>query len=181
MTKPALTPKQQRFVDEYLVDLNATQAAIRAGYSAKTAKSAASRLLTNVNVVAHLQQKNQKRTEKLELSAERVLREVMRLAFFDPRKLFDNAGNPLPIDTLDDDTAAALAGLDIVIERTGEKGDDYSTVRKYRAADKGAALNQLMRHLGLFNDKLKVEGKLTLAQLVEAANAQVAKDDAGSR
>ncbi len=184
MNKPGhpLTPKQQRFVDEYLVDLNATQAAIRAGYSARTAEQAGSRLLRNVQVVARIQQKNGKRLQKVELTADRVLQEIARIAFFDPRKLFDAAGNPVPIDQLDDDTAAVVAGLDIVIERTSEDRDGgLTTVHKYRLADKKGALALAMRHLGLLHDKVHVTGQLTLAQLVEAANKQAGEGDAGGR
>jgi hypothetical protein len=75
----ALTPKQQRFVAEYVKDLNATQAAIRAGYSAKTAKQIGSRLLTNVDVAAAVAAKQGKIAEKLEITAEALIRDVAEI------------------------------------------------------------------------------------------------------
>ena len=76
----ALTARQQRFVDEYLIDLNATQAAIRAGYSAKTAYSQGQRLLKNVEVAASLAEHGQKHAAELDLSAGRVLRGLLEEA-----------------------------------------------------------------------------------------------------
>lgn len=102
----ALTPKQQRFVEEYLIDLNATQAAIRAGYSAKTAKQQGQRLLTNVDVSEAVQRQISARSEKLAIDAEYVLRQAVKLhercmqevAPFTDRKgdqIRDEDGNPL--------------------------------------------------------------------------------------
>lgn len=77
---PKLTPRQARFVEEYLVDLNATQSAIRAGYSARTAKAIASRLLTYVNVAAAVTAGREKATARTGLNRERILREVEIMA-----------------------------------------------------------------------------------------------------
>ena len=73
-----LKPKQQRFADEYLVDLNATQAAIRAGYSKKTARSQGERLLTNVDVAAAIQAAQQKRSERVQITQDSVLEGIIR-------------------------------------------------------------------------------------------------------
>ncbi|MNC39968.1 Terminase small subunit [compost metagenome] len=83
----ALTAKQQLFVKEYLIDLNATQAAIRAGYSAKTAEQQASRLLSNVKVQEAIQKAMSKRAEKVEIKAERVLQRWIDIAFADPNEI----------------------------------------------------------------------------------------------
>ena len=80
-----LTPKQERFVAEYLIDLNATQAAIRTGYSAKTAEVQGSRLLSNAKIKAAIDAGRQKTAEKLQITREMVLAEYMMLAFCDPR------------------------------------------------------------------------------------------------
>ena len=147
----ALNPKQERFVAEYLVDLNATQAAIRAGYSPKTAKEQGARLLTNVHIQKAVQERRQQHQANTGLTVERVLLEAMRLAFFDIRKLTDADGNPIPINQLDDDTAAAIQGLELATERV--RGDDEgaeTVVRKYKIADKNAAVERLFKHLGLF-------------------------------
>ncbi len=108
-----LTDKQKRFVAEYLVDLNATAAARRAGYSEKTACEQAARLLANVKVQTAVQEAKQARQERTEITQDMVLRETAKLAFFDIRKMFDKNGKPLDISMLDDDTAAALVGLDV--------------------------------------------------------------------
>lgn len=73
----------------------------------------------------------------------------MRLAFFDVRKLVDADGNPIPINKLDDDTAAAIAGLDIQEVKLGE-GGAIAVVKKYKIADKNSAIERLFKHLGLF-------------------------------
>lgn len=131
---------------------NATQAAISAGYSEKTAKQAGSRLLTHVDVKSALAAERGKALTAADLTVERALREVARLAFFDPRKLYDEQGNLRPIHELDEDTAAALAGVDHVEEFSG-KGKERELVgytKKIRHADKVGALNMAMKHLGQF-------------------------------
>jgi len=156
-----LTAKQERFVAEYLIDLNATQAAIRAGYSAKTAGAVGHENLKKPEIATLLQEAMQKRQRGLELTAERVLLEVARLAFFDPRKLLREDGSPKPIHELDDDTAAAVAGLDITEEweGTGEDRVFIGYTKKYKFADKNAALDKAMRHLGLGKTALELTGK----------------------
>lgn len=144
----ALTEKQKSFVREYLLDLNATQAAIRAGYSAKTAEVIANQLLKKTLVQAALQSAQNARAKRLNISADRVLEELARCGMYDPRKLFYPDGNPRPITELDDDTAAALVSVD-VINTTNDLGET-TRVMKYRLAPKEQALDKLMRHLGLF-------------------------------
>lgn len=84
-----LTPKQERFVREYLVDLNATQAAIRAGYSAKTAKSIGQENLTKPDVKAAIAAARQKQSEETGISAKRALEEVWSIATADTRELVE--------------------------------------------------------------------------------------------
>src|SRR4030042_1544702 len=79
----ALTPKQDRFCEEYLVDLNATQAAIRAGYSEKTARQIANRLLTIVDIQERISELRDKLSKKAEVSVERVLKELVLIGFSD--------------------------------------------------------------------------------------------------
>jgi Terminase small subunit len=106
--------KQQLFVREYLIDLNATAAAIRAGYSRKTARQHAARLLTNVYISAEIEKSTQARLQKLAITADNVIQELGRLAFFDVRKLFAPDGSLLPLHKLDRDTAAGIAGFELV-------------------------------------------------------------------
>lgn len=101
----SLAPKQERFVAEYLVDLNATQAAIRAGYSAKTAYSAGQRLLKHVEIQKRVSAGKGKQLAKAEITAERVIAEIARLCLSDVRKLFNDDGSLKKPKDWDDDTA----------------------------------------------------------------------------
>lgn len=153
-----LNAKQSAFVSEYLVDLNATQAAIRAGYSEKTAYSIGHENLSKPDIAAAIAAAQQERAKANGITVERVLREVSRLAFSDVRKAFDESGNlKLPQD-IDDDTAAALAGIDTVTTSVAGSESPLSLVtKKIKVFDKGAALTLAMRHLGMFNDKVTVD------------------------
>ena len=147
-----LNYQQRLFALEYLKDRNGTQAAIRAGYSAHTAGSQAERLLRKVEIKALIEAVVIKAEEKVGLTVERTLLELARMAFFDPRKLFREDGSPKPITELDDDTAAALAGLDVHEEYTGQ-GEDKVFVgytKKYKLVDKNAAIDKAMKHFGQY-------------------------------
>lgn len=152
-----LTPKQQRFVREYLIDLNATAAYRRAGYESvgSAAEANASRLMRNDKVAAAIEAAMQAREGRTEITADRVLREVARIALSDVRKLFAADGSLRPVRELDDDAAAALAAVDVVEDFAGGK-----TTKKVRLWDKKGALELLGRHLGLFAEKLKVEAEV---------------------
>lgn len=156
-----LTGKQQRFVDEYLIDLNATKAAERAGYSAKTAYSVGHENLRKPEIAAAIAQAQKERQQRTHITADRVLQELARIAFFDPRKLLDDAGHPRPLNELDDDTAAAVAGLDLLEEYRGEGKDRefVGYVKKFKIADKNTALTNAMKHLGILTDKVDVTSK----------------------
>lgn len=145
-----LTDKQKRFVDEYLVDLNATQAAKRAGYKDP---NIGRQLITKNNVSEEIRKRKNELSDKTGITQEMVLREYAKIAFFDPRKLFQDNGQPKDITMLDDDTAGALAGLDVMEEYEGH-GQDREFVgytKKYKIADKLRALDALGKHLGLFD------------------------------
>lgn len=156
-----LTAKQQRFVDEYLHDLNATQAAIKAGYSKKTARSVGSENLAKPDIAKAIQEAMKNRQARTFITQDRVLQELARIAFFDPRKLLDDDGNPIPLSNLDDDTAAAVAGVDLMEEYEGHGKDRVfiGYTKKFKLADKNTALSNAMRHLGMFVDKAEITGK----------------------
>lgn len=158
-----LTPMQARFVGEYLIDLNATHAAARAGYSARTANEQGSRLLANVSVRSALSEAMKAREKRTHITQDRVLQELARLAFSDIRKAFKEDGTlKLPQD-LDDDTAAAMAGIDTITSSV-HGGDEEAplslTTKKVKIADKNAALTLAMRHLGMLNDKLQIDAPM---------------------
>lgn len=140
-----MNTRQRLFCDEYLVDLNATQAAIRAGYSKRTANEQAARLLANVSIQEYIELKIEDRIKRTEITQDKVLEEFAKIAFADPRKCFDHNGNIIPIDQLEDDTAATLS---IYIEKITEDGHIYKEIKMI---DKLLALNSLARHLGMFS------------------------------
>ena len=152
MGRRKLTLKQERFVDEYLIDLNGTRAAIRAGYSAKTAGQIAEKLLRKVEIRELLAARMKERGERTAVTADRVLLEAARLALFDPRKLFNDDGSPKGIHELDDDTAAAVSGIEVLeqFEGSGKDRVFVGYLKKYRVADKNSALEKLFRHHGLY-------------------------------
>ncbi|MCP1404437.1 terminase small subunit [Achromobacter insolitus] len=154
----SLNEKQRRFAAEYLIDLNAKQAAIRAGYSPKTAESQGSRLLSNAKVAKAIQAGKEARAARTEITQDRVLQELARLAFFDIRQLYHEDGRLKAPHELDDDTAAAVAQLESIEEYAG-RGEDreaIGTTKKAKTFSKDAALALAMRHLGMLNDKLTI-------------------------
>lgn len=150
-----LNPRQTRFVDEYLIDLNATQAAIRAGYSEKMAGRIGYQLLEKPRVQEAIHARQADRSARTEITQDRVLRELARIGFFDIRKLTNADGTAKPLNELDDDTAAAIAGLDIVL--IGNDTVGMGTVLKFKIAGKVSALELMGRHLSMFTDKMKVD------------------------
>jgi phage terminase small subunit len=164
-----LTPKQSIFVKEYLIDLNATQAAIRAGYSEKTAYSIGEENLKKPVIAAAIQEAMDKRGTRTEITADRVLEEIAKLAFFDPRKFFNPDGSPIPIQDLDDNTAMALSGIDVLEEYEGSGKDRVFVgyTKKFKLSDKKASLELLGRHLKLFTDKVEHSGIIEVESLTD--------------
>lgn len=171
-----LTDKQRRFVSEYLIDLNATQAAIRAGYSQNTARVIGCENLTKPDIQEAIQEEREKLSKRTEITQEKVLQEYARIAFFDPRKMFDEAGNPLNISDLDDDTAAAVAGLEVVKEVDRDTGATSFT-KKYKISNKLGALDSIAKHLGMFSDAASAKGRENNNLLDAIRDTEVTADD----
>jgi phage terminase small subunit len=144
-----LTEKQQRFVDEYLIDLNATQAAIRAGYSAKTADVQGSRMLGNVKVQQAVSEAMAERSKRTGVNQDRVVLELSRLAFVKMTDVVDSNGR-----IKDDATEDDLACIESVKYKSSETDTGSSIEREVKVASKLKALELLGRHLGMWNDKL---------------------------
>lgn len=140
----ALNEKQLRFAEEYLVDLNATQAAIRAGYSAKTANRIGQRLLTKVDVQKEIQEGKRKRTIRTQITQDSVLRELAAIGFAratDYAFIAEDGHVVLtPTERLTDDQKIAVAGV---------KETQFGVEVKMH--DKLRALEMLGKHLGLFD------------------------------
>ena len=153
-----LTPKQQRFVEEYLIDLNATQAAIRAGYSESTARAIASENLTKPDICEAIASLRAAIAAKYHATPERIIAELSRLSFSNMRDYMEvgDDGQPrLNWAKLNRDQAAAL--IEVTVEEFTEgKGEDARPVRrvKFKLADKRGALVDLGKFIGL--DKVPV-------------------------
>ncbi|OZB07103.1 MAG: hypothetical protein B7X61_15770 [Gallionellales bacterium 39-52-133] len=139
--QPKLTIKQETFVAEYLVDLNATQAAIRAGYSAKTANEQGSRLLANVSVQKLIQERMSQRAERLEITSDYVLNTIVDTIerCRQAKPVLDKAGKPVLVFNENEQTIVPMYAFDP------------------SAVLKGSEL--LGKHLKLFTDKTEVTGK----------------------
>ena len=174
--KGQLTPKQARFVSEYLVDLNGKQAAIRTGYSPKTAEVQASQLLSLPKVKAAVAAGKALQLERADLSASRVLEELRRLAFADVRNLFDEHGKLKPLHDLTPEQSASIASLEVVI-KNAEAGDGHTdTVHKIKVWDKPRVLEMLAKHFKLLDRALEnTDGDLIAKLLAGRKRAADAK------
>lgn len=146
-----MTEKQERFVSEYLIDLNATQAAIRSGYSAKTADQQGSRLLANVKVQQAVSEAMAERSKRTGVSQDRVVLELAKLAFV---KMTDvvNRDGAIRKDASDDD----LACIESVKYKRSDSENGCMEEREVKIASKLKALELLGKHLGMWNEKLDV-------------------------
>lgn len=138
-----LSAKQERFCNEYLIDYNATQAAIRAGYSQKTAPVIGNENLKKPNVQERIRSLSQFQQKKTQITGEMVIAELAKIAFSDVRGLFDDNGNLKSLQCLSDDVAASIASVDI---ETQEK-DVYT--KKFKRYDKVRALEILAKRFGV--------------------------------
>jgi phage terminase small subunit len=156
----AINARQEAFCQEYIVDLNQAAAAKRAGYTESRAHITGAELMADPRVQARIAELQRERTARTQITQDRVLQELARLAFFDIRKLLHPDGSAKLITELDDDTAAALAGMDIFEEfaGSGEERIQIGYTKKYKITDKKGSLELLMRHMGMLNDKLKLQG-----------------------
>jgi phage terminase small subunit len=151
-----LEPRQAAFVREYVVDFNGAQAAIRAGYSEKGCRQQAARLLTDANIQTALAREVARREKRTEITADRVVMELARVAFFDKRRLYREDGSLKPPAEWDDDTAAVIASVEVLEEFAG-RGADRELVgylKKVRIWDKIRALDILAKHTGVYRDNI---------------------------
>lgn len=158
-----IAPKVQAFINEYMVDHNGKQAAIRAGYSPKTAEVQASRLLRNAKVRAAVDEAETKQAERLELKSDGVLTELKKLAFSDIRTIFGPNGTILPIHEWPDAIAAAVSSVEVVTTRVpGSDPIEYEYTSKFRLWDKKGALELLGKNLRLWNENKELADAITL-------------------
>jgi phage terminase small subunit len=151
-----LTLKQSLFIKEYLCDLNATQAAIRAGYSEKTAQVIGAENLTKPVIADAIQKAMDERAGKLDITAERVLSELAKLGFGNIQNLYTDEGRLIPIHQLSPEVSATIT--EVTEKVISAEGENTVLERKYKISDKRAALVDLGKHLKLFTDKTEVTG-----------------------
>lgn len=160
------TLKMERFIDEYLVDGNATQAAIRAGYSRATAYSAGPRLLKNVGVAARLAEKQAERAARVQITQDEVLRQLKWQLNFNAKRLFDpETGRALAPHLLPDDIASVLVGMDSeeLFASDGDGPVPIGETKKFKFPDKAKHIELAMKHLGMITEKKDVNVKGTLS------------------
>lgn len=140
-TVPSITPKQERFCQEYIIDYNGAQAAIRAGYAENSARKTASRMLTNADILARVRELQREQTARLALTQDYVLQQLV--------DTYRCCREPEPVMVYDADAGSMV-----------ESG-------KYQFDSKGAlrALELIGKHLGMYQDKLKLDAKLNTGQL----------------
>ncbi|MFG1265642.1 terminase small subunit [Xanthobacter aminoxidans] len=161
-----MTPKQSRFVAEYLIDLNATQAAIRAGYSKRTARFTAAENLAKPYIAAEVKQAMAERAARTEITADRVLKELAKIGFSDIRNVV-TWGEAIAVKDIETGevtiaNGVALVAADQLDESVAATIAEVSQTKdgtlKVKLHDKRAALVDIGRHLGMFNDKLTLKG-----------------------
>jgi phage terminase small subunit len=172
--KPGL--RQQLFIQEYVVDLNATKAAKRAGYSKKTAYSQGQRLLKNVEIQKRIQGILTKRSERLEITADMWLRELWLIGRSDLKNYLDidpdtGAIRAKRFDEMPEGTSRALEAIKenrVIKEDTdGKKSTVYDKV-EFKLHSKNQALEMVGKHLGFLKDK--IDGELTLRTKMSMAD-----------
>lgn len=161
-----LTLKQLRFCEEYIVDLNATQAAIRAGYSKKTAYSQGQRLLKNVEVQKKIQQLYGKRAKRTQISADRVLTECVRIALSDVGDAFNPNGELKPIHDIPEDVRRAISSFQVIELFSGTTTKVHiGYLKKVKLCSKDKNIEVLFKHLGMFeidnSQKAPLESRLS--------------------
>ena len=171
-----LNERQKRFCAEYVIDLNATQAAIRSGYSKKTARAIGQRLLTHVYINKEISRLKSKVSDKLDISAEKVLSELYKSAFFDIAEIFDANGNLLPIKEMPEYARRAIAGIKVRKIQSGKDDSGktvYDDLIEVKINDKIRSLEKLGEHLKLFTQNVNISGEITIDNAILSARKRL--------
>ena len=155
MTKKAatkaveLTAKQSRFVDEYLIDLNATQAAIRAGYSEKTARQTAAENMTKPHIETAIQERMNRRSERTQVDADYVLNRLVEIDQMDVLDILADDGSLRPIQEWPSTWRRYLSGMDVseLWEWQGDERKQVGLLKKIKWPDKVKNLELLGKHV----------------------------------
>ena len=153
-----MTKKQQRFVNEYLIDLNATQAAIRAGYSPDTAQQMGSENLSKPVIRNAIDKAIAERSRRTGINQDRVINEIAKVAFLNPADMID-LNEAAVRDDADRDDTACIASVKV---KTIPTDEGVISEREVKTYDKLRALEMLGKHLGMFTDRVKMEGAVPI-------------------
>lgn len=178
---PALTPKQQRFVENYLLDLNATRAAIRAGYSERTANQQGPRLLENEDVRKAIDAGKLKRSDKLDVDAEFVLQRLVEEVNADLADLYTDAGDLKPVDAWPEIWRQGLVAsveVEALFDGFGKDRKQIGYTKKIRLSDRVRRLELIGKHVRVnaFKDQISVSGVDRLADRLERAKQRMNGD-----
>jgi len=163
-----INPLHKRVVDAYFADpeMNKTRAymTVYTECSGDSARSSAAALFALPSVDAYLQERMQKRADKAEVNQEWVLKELAKLAGFDPRKLFDDDGSIKLVRDWDDDTAACVSEIHVneIFGGSGDQKQAIGLAKKINTRDKVKALELLGKHLGMFKERVEHSGSVTV-------------------
>ena len=168
-----LTPKQQRFVDEYLIDLNATQAAIRAGYSKDSAQQIGSENLTKPVVQEAIQEANKNRQQRTQIDADYVLKRLVEIDQMDVLDIMDDKYNFKPISEWPQVWRQFASNIESL-----ELSDADGAVKKIKWPDKVKNLELLGKHVavGAFKDKVEHSGGITVSSVADVMD-ELGDDD----
>lgn len=151
-----MTKKQKAFCEEYLIDLNATQAAIRAGYSTATAGTIGSENLHKLEIRTCIDKQLAERSKRTGINVDRVLRELARIAFVNATDVINISDATIKDDASPDDIAVIAS---VKVKKTNSEYGS-STEREIKLADKLKAIELLGKHLGMYTDNINVSGEL---------------------
>lgn len=167
-------PSRERFVDEFMIDRNATQAAIRAGYSEKTAGSAGHRLLKTAEILAEINRRGAEQSQRLGVTADRIMQEYERLAMYDPLDFFNADGSMKALADIPEDARRAIGGIEIRELKESETDESviYASLKKIKLSDKKGALDSLAKIMGLMKDRVEITGEVTLGKLLGMSKAE---------
>lgn len=169
-----ITPKQEQFCQEYLIDLNGKAAAIRAGYSEISAANISCKTLDIPAVQDRINELMKKRSDKTEITSNTVLKEILLLAKSDISAAYDDNGNLLPIKEIPEDCRRAIAGIKVFeeFEGFGKDRTKIGEVREVKFWDKVKALELLGKHLKLFTETIEIHDKSGLAERLNRAKSK---------
>ena len=171
----ALTDKQEMFCREYLIDLNATQAAVRAGYSEKTANAQASRLLVNVNIQNRIQELKSNRNERVEVDADYVLKRLVEIDQMDVLDILTDTGDLKPIKEWPKSWRTTLSGFDVMAISSGED-ETEALLKKIKWPDKVKNLELLGKHIDVQAFREQVKGEHSVTQSLSELMDDLSKD-----